>query len=126
MAGVLLAPGRLVLGIAERRGEPDPAFAVDRRVVIVDVGIPHLLLAPVGGRPERPLGGGVAWSEHLMHVRVADRCMKQRGGVLHRIKHRDVVPAVFGLAGQWAMTVYGGVVLVCGDQVVAVMLLVRP
>src|SRR5260370_32199770 len=111
MAVVLLAPGRLVLGIAERRGEPDPALAVDRRVVIVDVGIPHLLLAPVGGRPERPLGGGVAWSEHLMHVRVADRRMKQRGGGLHPVNHRDVVPAVFGPAEQWGMTVDGGVAL---------------
>ena len=61
-----------------------------------------------------------------MHVRIADRRMEQARAVLHRIDHRDVVPAVFGLAEHRAIAVDGGIALVGRDQVVQVMLLVRP
>src|SRR5215470_2882547 len=59
----LLAESRLVLLVAECRRHPDPALAVDHRVVIIEMRGPDLLLAPVGRRSERPFHRGVARSE---------------------------------------------------------------
>src|SRR5260370_35681697 len=47
MVGPLLAEGR-VLDVAHGSREPHPAFPIDHRVVVVDMSIPYLLMAPIG------------------------------------------------------------------------------
>ena len=95
MIGALLAERR-VLGAAHRRGEPDPALLVDHRVVVVDLGVPDLLVAPVGRRRQRLERRGVARSERERHVRIAHRRVEFGDAVLHRIENGNDVGAYSG------------------------------
>src|SRR5262249_42449694 len=42
-----------IVRAAERRRQPDAALAIEHRVVVVDLGVPQLLLAPIGRRLHR-------------------------------------------------------------------------
>src|SRR5436853_4906196 len=69
----VLAIGGLLVLVAERGRHPHPGLLVDHGVVIVEIGFPDFLLAPVGRWAERLHPGGMGWAEILMHIRVADR-----------------------------------------------------
>src|SRR5262249_56079569 len=49
MIGTLLAKGRVV-GVAKPRSEPDPPLPADHAVVVISLGNPDLLRAPVRRR----------------------------------------------------------------------------
>ena len=49
-----------VLGAAHRRRHPYPALLVDHGVVVVDLAVPDLLVAPIGGGAQRFGHGGMA------------------------------------------------------------------
>jgi hypothetical protein len=126
MVRAFLAEGRLVLLVAECRRHPDTAFAVERRVVVVEMRRPDFFLAPVGGRSHRFFSRGVTRTEHFVHVRIANRRRLNGGDVLHRIEDRESVHAVFRLAEHRAIGIHRRIAPVGDGQGVQIVLLVRP
>src|SRR5262245_324938 len=122
----IVAVGGLFLLVTERGRHPDPALLVEHRVVVVEVGFPDLLVAPVGRRAEWLFHGRMAGTEILVHVRVADRRLVQGRSVGLRIDDRHVAHAVFGLAIDRTAGIDGRVTPIGGDEVMQVVLLIRP
>src|SRR3954462_1006754 len=71
MVGALLAEVR-VLRPAYGSRQPEAAFLVHHGIVVVDLGVPDLLVTPIGRRPERLGHGGVSRSKAFRRIRVAD------------------------------------------------------
>ncbi len=100
-------------------GHPDIALAVEHVVVIVELGVPDLLHAPIGRRRQRLFDRRVARTEGFRHVRAFRR--RDEGDLLGlRIEHRQVVGGVFGRAVERAVGVDGRIALVGRDQVVQI------
>ena len=72
MVGALLAEVRVVRAAHGGR-EPDPPLLVEHAVVVVGLGVPDLLLAPVGRRRQRLVAGGVSGPERLRRVGITHR-----------------------------------------------------
>ncbi len=125
MVGTLAAERR-ILGAAHRRGEPQPAFLVDHRIVVVDPGVPDLLVTPIRRRPKRLLHRRVARPERFGHLRVAHGRMEVGDLVGLGVEDRNDVGRVFRRAEQWAIAVDRWVTPIGGDQVVEVVLVVAP
>ena len=109
-------------GRGTRRRQPDPALAVEHRVVIVDPGVPELLLAPIGRRRHR-LDRRAAWPGPSDSGMFGSRTgtLKYVDLVGLRIEDRHVVGRVFGRAVQRAVGVDGRIAPVGRDQVVQVL-----
>ena len=105
MRRALLAEVR-VLGAAHCRGHPHPPLLVDHGIVIVDLGVPDLLVAPVGRRAERLCHGRVARSQRFGRIRIAHRRVEDRHLVGLGIENRDHVRRVFGRTVDRAMRIH--------------------
>ena len=125
MVRTLLAEVRVVR-TADRRRQPDPAFAVEHGVVIVDLRIPGLLVAPIGRRRDRLFDRRVARSQGFGHVGIAHRRLEGRDRVRLGIEDRQNVGRIFRRAEQRAIGVDRRIALVGRDQVVQVLLLGAP
>src|SRR5213076_855945 len=91
MVRALLAEAR-VLRPAHGRREPYPALPVEHPVVVVGLGVPELLLAPVRRRRHRLLERGVPGPERLRRVGVAHRRPERRHGVRLGIEYPVLDP----------------------------------
>ena len=92
-------------GAAHRRRQPDPAFLVDHGVVVIGLGVPDLLVAPIGRRPERLGHRGVPRSKRFGRVRIAHRRLEGGDLVGLGIEDRHHVGGVFGRAEERAVGV---------------------
>src|SRR5215831_9952966 len=95
MIGTLLAKGRVV-GVAKPRSEPDSPLPVDHAVVVISLGIPDLLRAPIRRRLHELVARRMARPERFRRVCIAHRSHKVRGRMLDWIEDRDDVGAVLG------------------------------
>ena len=125
MLGSLAAEVRILRG-AHRRREPQPAFPIKHRVVIVDPRIPDLFVAPIGRRRHRLLHRRMAGAERFRHLRIAHRGREARHLVGVGIENRENVSRVFRRANEQAITVHRRVAAVRRDQVMQVFLRVAP
>ena len=125
VVGALFAERR-VLDAAHGGGQPHPALPVDHRIVVVDAGIPNLLVAPIGRGLHRRQHGGVAGPERQRHLRIAHRRLEGGDAVLDRIENRDRVGGIFRLAEHRAVAVDGRVALIRHAEIVEIVLLVGP
>src|SRR5215218_9619946 len=104
MLGALLAERR-VLWLPECSGQPDPALLVEHGVVIVGLGVPDLLLTPIGGWPQRLCAGGVARPERLWRARIANRGFEVADLVCLGVEDREIVSRIFRRSDQWTVTI---------------------
>ena len=125
MLRALLAPGRIVHA-AHGRGEPHPALVVEHGVVLVGLGVPQHLVAPVGRRLRRLDRAGVARSERHRHVGIGHRHLEVRHLVRLRIEDRHVVGRILGRAVERAVGIDRRLAPVRRDQVVQVLVGRRP
>ena len=125
MIGALLARSRVVHA-AHVGGEPDPALVVPHAVMVVGLGVPDLLVAPIGRGLQRLGGRGVSGSERFRRVGIAHRRLEVRNLVGLGIEDRIVVGRVFGRADQRTVGIDGRMAPIRCDQVVQVFLGVAP
>ena len=125
MVRALLAEVR-ILRPAHRRRQPHPALPVEHGVVVVGLGVPELLVAPIGRGTERLVHGRVPGSKPFRRVRVAHRRLEVGHRVRLGIEDRQDVGRVFGRAEHRAVGVDRRIAPVRSDQVVQIFLRVAP
>src|SRR5262249_15688684 len=95
MIGTLLAKPP-VAAVPKPPTQPNPPLRVDHAVVVVSLGIPDLLRAPIRRRLHELVARRMARPERFRCVCIAHRSHKVRGRMLDWIEDRDHVGTVLG------------------------------
>ena len=99
---------------------------VEHGVVVVGLGVPQNLVAPIGRRRGRLDRAGVARSERNRHARIGHRHLEVRHLVGLRVEHRHVVGRIFRRAVERTVGVDRRIAPIRRDQIVQILVGRRP
>ena len=121
----LLAPVGIVRP-ANGGGKPDAAILIQHGIVVVDLGVPDFLHAPVGRWAQRCGRCRMPRPKRLRRVGVAHRRVEIINGIRFHIQDRNIVGGIFRRSIERAIGVDGWIAFVGRYAVMQILLLVAP